>query len=487
MPGDWSSHWPRRNCMRSWLWQHRSILYSLGTAVFAFLIYLPTLAPDLTWQANSGDGGELITAAVTLGIPHPPGYPTYILLGKLFSLLPFEPVAYRFHLLSALCAAMAAGLVTSTAQKLKVVSDAQAALSLSTIPGLIFAFSPLVWDQAVVAEVYSLNLLAVAAFLWALLGKWPPFIIGFCLGLSLTTHLTSLFLWPLTLALTPAKKWGTLTIGALTGASPFLLLPALARQGSPVLWGNPNTLAGWWWLVSGQIYQANQFALPFAKLWPRLLIWVGTFAQQLAIFGWPLLLLAGQKVQNGRSLTRRIWWRLLGTAVFYLIYALLYNTEDAIVLTLPALLMFSLCLTPAVYSLKRWGVFLPGTALLLHLLSQNGANIHNIRQQAEQILEPAPPGAILITSGDPDIFSLWYFHHVEGQRPDIILVDDKLFAFDWYRHNLGQQHSTLRALDEDNLTLFEAANKPQHAICQVHFASGPSGKVAIDCLQDSIE
>ncbi len=473
--------------MHTWLWQHRNVLYSLGTAVFAFLIYLPTLAPDLTWQANSGDGGELITAAVTLGIPHPPGYPTYVLLGKLVSFLPIEPVAYRFHLFSALSTALAVGLVTSIVQKHLAMTDSDSAAWLSVIPGLLFAFSPLVWDQAIVAEVYSLNLLAVAAFLWALWGKRPSFVIGLFLGLSFTTHLTSLFLLPLALAITPAKTWGRFGIGTFVGASPYLLLPILARQGSPVLWGEPTTLAGWWWLVSGQIYRANQFALPLNNLWPRLVTWIGAFAQQLAVLGWPLLLYAGWQVQNGRSFAPRKWWSLVGTAVFYLIYAFFYNTQDAIVLTLPVWLIFNLCLIPTLNPLGKRGLLLPGAALLLHLLSQTGANIHNIRPQAEQILRPAPPGAILITSGDPDIFALWYFHHVEGQRPDIILVDDKLFAFDWYRHKLSVQHSTLRALEEDNLVLFKAANKPQHAICQVHFSPEPNGSGTIDCLQDSNE
>ncbi len=473
--------------MQTWLRQNQNRLYSVGTAVFTFLIYLPTLAPDLTWQANSGDGGELITAAITLGIPHPPGYPTYILLGKLVSLLPFEPVAYRFHLFSALCAALATGLATSTAQKLIAKPNKQTAQSLAVIPGLLFAFSPLVWDQAVVAEVYSLNLLAVAAFLWALLGKRPSHIVGFFLGLSVTTHLTSLFLLPLALAITPAKTWWRLAVGAVVGASPYLLLPILAQQASPVLWGDPTTVAGWWWLVSGQIYRANQLALPLTDFWPRLTGWAGTFARQLAVLGWPLLVFAGWQMHNGRSFSPKKWWGLMGTAVVYLIYAFFYNTQDAIVLTLPAWLIFSICLVPALNLLGKWAFFLPGAALLLHLLSHNGANIHNIRQQAEQILEPAPPGAILITSGDPDIFTLWYFHHVEGQRPDIILVDDKLFAFDWYRHHLRQQHTTLRALEEDNLTLFKTANKPQRAICQTHFSLESNGNAILDCLQDSDE
>ncbi|HID51919.1 MAG TPA: DUF2723 domain-containing protein, partial [Anaerolineae bacterium] len=77
----------------------------------ALAVYWLTLAPDLTAAHWGGDGGELITAAVTLGVPHPPGYPTYVLLGKLFGFLPVGSVAYRFNLFSAVAVALAAAVV----------------------------------------------------------------------------------------------------------------------------------------------------------------------------------------------------------------------------------------------------------------------------------------------------------------------------------------------------------------------------------------
>ena len=83
----------------------------------ALLIYLLTLAPDLTLSNFGSDGGELITAAVTLGIPHPPGYPTYVLMGKLFSLLPVGTIAWRFNFFSAVAAATAAGFVSATSHE----------------------------------------------------------------------------------------------------------------------------------------------------------------------------------------------------------------------------------------------------------------------------------------------------------------------------------------------------------------------------------
>lgn len=84
-----------------------SLLIALMVCLFSFLVYLKTLAPTIT----GGDSGELITAAYTLGIPHPPGYPTWCLLGKLFSYLPFGSVAYRLNVMSAFWGALAVGLL----------------------------------------------------------------------------------------------------------------------------------------------------------------------------------------------------------------------------------------------------------------------------------------------------------------------------------------------------------------------------------------
>ena len=76
------------------------------TALGVLALYVVTLAPTTAmWDAS-----EYITAAYTLGIPHPPGNPLFVLLGRVASLLPFGGVAYRVNLLAAVCSALAAGI-----------------------------------------------------------------------------------------------------------------------------------------------------------------------------------------------------------------------------------------------------------------------------------------------------------------------------------------------------------------------------------------
>ena len=75
-----------------------------GLAVLA--LYVTTLAPTTAmWDAS-----EYITAAYTLGIPHPPGNPLFVLLGRVASLLPFGNVAMRVNHLAAVSSALAAAI-----------------------------------------------------------------------------------------------------------------------------------------------------------------------------------------------------------------------------------------------------------------------------------------------------------------------------------------------------------------------------------------
>ena len=424
-------------------------------------VYLLTLAPDLTWSHWSSDGGELITAAVTLGIPHPPGYPTYVLLGKLISMLPIRPIALTFNLFSALCTATAAALITHHPP----LTDYRSPITAHRSPfpplaaGLTFAFASLVWSQAIVTEVYGLNLLMLAAFLWALLHSRPFAVSGLLLGLSITTHLTSLFMLPLALALTPRGQWWRLSLGVVAGLTPFLLLPALARTDSPVVWGQPTNLSAWWWLVSGRIYQANAFALPLPELITRGQTWGRLLLAQFAFIGLPLILVGFHPRLHHLSHTRQQNGLLAATAVLYILYALAYNTDDAAVLLLPAILIGVILLLPALQPLRAWALLLPLALLLLNFHKLNLHQDYNLRARAESALQHTPDNSIVLTPGNQTIFALWYLHHVEGQRPDVILVDENLFAFAWYRQQLARRYPELHHPAGDDLMGFITENQ----------------------------
>ncbi|MDH4207536.1 MAG: DUF2723 domain-containing protein, partial [Anaerolineae bacterium] len=127
------------------------------------LAYVLTLAPTV----GQHDTFEFQVLSYQLGIAHPTGYPLYILLGKLFTLLPIGNVAYRVNLSSALFSACATALLYAITRRL--TRDCWASL----LAALSFAFSYAFWSQAVEAEVYALNALFVCGVCYLLLRCHP--------------------------------------------------------------------------------------------------------------------------------------------------------------------------------------------------------------------------------------------------------------------------------------------------------------------------
>lgn len=424
-----------------------------GVFAVALTLYLATAAPDLTWANYGADGGELITAAVTLGVPHPPGYPLYVLLGHGLSLWPGDgSMAWRFNLFSALCTALAAALCCAAPR--------QASLERRWAGGLLLIGIPLIWSQAVIAEVYALNWLLAALVWWGVQRRWPAGWLGLVWGISITTHLTSLLLGPLVLSAQRPRAWGRLGLGALAGLTPWLALPWLGRQGSPVVWGDPITWQGWWWLVSAQLYRPNLFHAPLTD-WPARLGQAARLTWPVAVAGLLSLRAARRARPDSTSLAVAL------TISAYLVWSLGYDTRDAVVLWLPGAGLLSAALVPCRQRLSWFVWLLPALALGLNLATQDLTHSPSLRARAAPLLAEAPYGALILTPGDASIFVLWYFQHVEKQRPDLMLVDANLLAFDWYRQRLQQQYPTLRQLAEDDVSGFQQANAVLHPICVV--------------------
>lgn len=488
---------------------------SFITFLLALSIYWLTLAPDLTWAHWGVDGGELIAAATTLGIPHPPGYPTYTVLAHLFTALPLGSVPFRFNLFSAVCMAFAAALVTAIAQKISeqgtgdshqspVISHQSPVPSLSIsqslhlqpLPistGLTFAFAPLIWSQAIITEVYALNLACLALFLWLLITGRRPFWVGLALGISLTTHLSSGLMVPLALWGVGRGRVFPFLSGFLLGLTPFLLLPLFAQNPTPVVWGEPTTLPGWLWLVSGRLFASNVLALPLAQ-WPaRLSEWGWTPLVQFTPAGLPLLFyglyLHRPKRDESTGIplpithneprttfhASRFTLPLFATTLAYTLYAFTYTSADALVFLTPAVLGLSILLTFGLRPLGKWGSVLPLTLVALNFGAINLRHDVGPRPQAEQLFHTLPAQAIVLTPGDETIFTLWALQLGEGVRDDLILVDTNLFAFDWYRQRLAWLYPQLLALDADDVARFRQMNQTNQPVCEVtiHQPSSP--------------
>jgi hypothetical protein len=438
-------------------------------AILALAIYAGTVATDLTWSNYGSDGGELATSAVTLGVPHPPGYPLYVLLGKIFAaFIPIGTVAFRLNLLSAVLMSTAAGFLTATLLSLTPPGEKSSPF-LATAPyvaaGLSFALTPLVWGQANVTEVHPLALALLAALLWMLASKraWTmPILTGMLFGAAVTSHLTAILALPMLAGLVPWRRWHRLAVGSLIGLAPFLILPVLSLSQSPVSWGEARTLGGWWWLVSARLYHPNVLALPEAEWAARLAQWAPQFLRQYTIVGLPLALLG---VGICWSRAKRFTLMALATCALFMIYAYFYRTADAFVYLLPATLLVGLMVGCSLIRTRRFALLLPLALVALNLHGQDRQTAASVRGLALGLLNDLDQDAVVITEGEPTIFALWYFQHIEGMRPDVVLVDADLFQFDWYRRRLTESHPELRGVGEDDLDRFETLNVSARPIC----------------------
>lgn len=126
----------------------KELLAPLASALLLFVVYALSMVRGLV----GGDTPEMITAALTVGIPHQPGYPLYVLMGRVLGSIPLFGEAVRVTLLSVVPCALAGGILARLLCRFGVSGPASAALSV--IAGL----SWITWSQAVVAEVYALGL-----------------------------------------------------------------------------------------------------------------------------------------------------------------------------------------------------------------------------------------------------------------------------------------------------------------------------------------
>ncbi len=135
-------------------------------AAAVFLLYLITLSPTTAmWDAS-----EYIAAAFTFGLPHPPGNPFFIIIGRVFSVLPISSnIGARVNILAALCSAVAAGMWFLIAQRVfsRWLEARWQSMLGAAIATLIGATAFTVWNQSVVNEkVYTIGLAGIAIISW---------------------------------------------------------------------------------------------------------------------------------------------------------------------------------------------------------------------------------------------------------------------------------------------------------------------------------
>jgi hypothetical protein len=423
-----------------WIWG--GCLLGAG---LAFLVYLPTLAPTVYGL----DSAHLTNAAYTLGLVHPPGYPLYLLLGHLFTRLPFGDVGYRMNLMSACFGALAIGL--HYLLLLKLTHRPLASLAAA----LLLAYSFVFWSTSVMAEVYTLHVflmigLILAALAWQeqQCARWL-YLLAFVFGLSLTNHLATMLLAPGLLYWLLAANAGQfrqprrlLALLALfvLGFSLYLYLPLRYAAQPPPSGTVSLDLASWQDLlevISARIFWKHMFAYHWSEIGAEIQDYLSMLWSNFLGVGLIAGLIGGLAAFYQR---RRLF---IGLALLYLanlIFFINYDVPDKWMMFLPTYVIWAVWVglgydwllaqaarlagTPGLG--QRWqhieqGLFLLFvlTALLLNYQYADRSGDRRTYDQASRIFETVAPGANVLAIYWFEAGPLEYLHLVEQRRPDI--------------------------------------------------------------------
>lgn len=254
-----------------------------AAAAATLLFVIPTLAPTVGFW----DTAEFQTVGPVLGTAHPTGYPSYVILGWLASIVlqPFGEPAYRMNLLQAVLAAMAVAGATGIVQ----VLTGRRMIALAT--GLLLACSQLFWRLSTHADPHMFHI-ALTALLFVVLLTWDKrrhskdpqtlahadrWLIAAAgiYGVAVANHSLALLLPPaiglfvLAVDWRVVFRWRTIAACAAVLAGTIVVLfaelPIRAAMNAPLVYGHPDTVAGFQYVVLAEQFRGS-LVNPFGDL-----------------------------------------------------------------------------------------------------------------------------------------------------------------------------------------------------------------------------
>lgn len=411
-----------------------------------------------------GDAGDLVSAIATYGIPHPPGYPLYTLLGIILNtFIRTGTAAWRVGFLSSIPAILTLIILFD------LLFYLTKKFTISLVSVLVLAFSYPFWLFSEVVEVFSLNNLFTVFLLWnfvrfARTGRKKFFYLGvFILGLSLTHHHIIIFLLPSLFILFWTRKnllKGTDLMKGLTvflvGLLPYLYVLIAASRNPALNWLDSPTSANLFGLITRSTYGtftagsfiAHEPILRFLDIWGFINFAIKDFRLAGVIF-----FLAGV-VYLFRSEKNLFFVFASGLAsyLFFLFYASFPLTENFIVGTferfvLPLYIFVSIFISFGlvifdqlinrllllVSNKKKAKTFLIIVSLMFFvypagLLFLNYPKISILKNDftAENlgydVLSTVPPESIILISIDTPLFDSQYVYFTQRKWPKVNLA-----------------------------------------------------------------
>lgn len=464
----------------------------VAVAGMLLLAYVVTLAPSVTYW----DAGEFLAAIRTLGIPHPPGTPLYILVANVWAKLlgPILGFAYSVNLLSAVSTAVACGIFAHL--MVRWTRDPWSAAAGGLLAGLMSS----VWLNANETEVYSPSLLMSALLLLVANqanekreARWLV-LLGYFIGLGWALQLSALVAAPAALLLAfsavrvqriPAVK---MLVAALLGASAVLFMIVRAQHDPAINQGNPSTWTAFLDVITRKQYQPVSILPRQAPLYLQIgnLLEYADWQVALGLHpeappSWlrtPFTLAYALLGMIGFRWHRHVHkpsWRVLsllfvsgtlGVIAYlnmkagpsygqgFLPTGAKHEARERDYFFVLAFMCWGIwagagAVRAFARAGKRWRVAGLAVAALPFLLNRPAVDRAQVTpglapiDSARRILVPAPPRAVVFAYGDNDTYPVWYAQQVENTRRDVTVVTIPLLGAGWYRAELARRDSLL--------------------------------------------
>ena len=461
-------------------------LWFAGVSIIAGIIYLKTICPTVEFI----DSGELAVNCFRLGIPHPTGYPLYVLLGKLAVILFPGEIIFRCHFLSLIFTSLAAGLLFSVIKSLSPSTGYRHPVSASI--ALFIAFSPVWWSQGTANEVYCItllaDLLAISFFIKYINNKNPKFLIAgfFIWGLSFGSHMSTVFLLPALIymvyitdgfkgVLKPRYRWAVMFF--IVALTLYIYLPVRASFKPFLNWSNPANLEGLINHISGWQYRVWMFKSP-AKMIEGVGYFFRLLYEQFGVVGL-ILTITGLISSFSKKLKLSVFLTIIILAdIIYSSNYEIIDIESYYLLGFACMAIFAglglLYIINIVSNLKSFNPYekiikiavilalfaLPVSNLLDNYYQQDKSDKLFAAKGVENMLVSMDNNGLAIIE-NWDLYSPWlYYRYALNIRPDVVMIDKELLRRSWYLDFLRRYHPEVMNGSEKQITHFLELLKP---------------------------
>lgn len=493
-------------------------IFAFGAGIICLIVYVLTLNPTVTFM----DSGELAAACTSFGIPHPTGYPLFLILGFVFSKLPFSSLpVYNLNLMSAVISAAAVIIFyyvsvsvisllsvhqskqeqkhkKGKAQTKEVKVSSGVILLASFFSALVFGFSRTFWSNALSDEVYPLHALLLIILLYYCIRIYSSLnetnrknwiLLFVFLGLSFTNHMTTVFIVPGILYIfylqhkeNPAfaKSVYPLVFWVIPGLLLYLVLMLRASSEPFMNWSDPKTLGNLYHHISGGDYSQLMFASSSVFSKNAKLFFSTVLGEYAVVSGIIAVIGLGYLYARNKHLFYFIIILILGC----LLYSLNYNIRDLLTyflliyillgLTFGAGLIYILNFLTSKINLQKnftvvliiGGLLLSGFSLNYNYSANNNSANYVVEDLTLNTLNELEPNSVLMTYDWGYVYpAAVYYQQVANVRQDVKIFNVKFLSVSWYLNMIKKYYPDVYSSCKDEIDgyITSEGNEKVHA------------------------